>query len=205
MDTVGLRQRKKQRTREALIEAAVALFCANGYDATTVDQIAEAVEVSPRTFFRYFNSKQDIALSLADAQITAMLTAFEAQPAGVPVLTAMRQAVVEVVRAAAASAPHDRMRDLISGNPALTAARFERGSARLDEVARLVGARMGVEPVTDPRPRLMAAVTLCAVPTAVDAWRSAGRDEPDADLIEQAFDLLAAGLDYPAAEVSERR
>ncbi len=204
MDKPGLRERKKQRTREALTDAAYALFCAHGFEATTVDQIAEAVEVSPRTFFRYFTSKEDVALSLADEQITAMLERFAAQPADVPVLTAMRRAAVEVVRAYegetdAGQARYRRMQDLISASPALMAACVERGAARLDEVARLIGVRMGADPAADPRPYLVASVALCAMPAAVNAWRATGRDEPDSELIGQAFDLLSAGLDHPAA------
>jgi AcrR family transcriptional regulator len=205
MHKPGLRERKKRRTREVLIEAAQALFCANGFEATTVDQIAEAVDVSPRTFFRYFTSKEDVALALADEQITAMLDGFAAQPADVPVLTGMRQAAVELVRAyeeeatSSDQARHQRMQQLISTSPALAAARTERGIARLDEVARLVGARLGVDPATDPRPHLVASIVLCAVQTTITAWRAAGRDAPDSQLIGQAFDLLSAGLDYPAA------
>ncbi|MCA2213886.1 TetR family transcriptional regulator [Jidongwangia harbinensis] len=199
MDKTGLRERKKQRTREALIDAAHALFCANGFEATTIDEIAEAVEVSPRTFFRYFTSKEDVALSLADAQITAILEAFAGQPAGLPVLTAMRTAAVEVVRASEAEARYRSLQTLISASPALAAARVERGAARFDEVAGLIGARMGVDPAADPRPHLVASVVLCAVQPAVTAWRTAGHDAPESELIRRAFDLLSAGLDYPAA------
>jgi AcrR family transcriptional regulator len=206
VDKPGLRERKKQRTREALIDAAYALFRTNGFGATTVEQIAEAVEVSSRTFFRYFTSKEDVVLSLADEQITEMLEGFAAQPADVPVLTGLRRAAVEVVRAYEAEATdsdrvcYQRMQDLISANPALMAACVERGAARLDEVARLIGVRMGVDPAAEPRPYLVASVVLCAVQTVVNAWRATGRDAPDSELIGQAFDLLSAGLDYPAAQ-----
>jgi AcrR family transcriptional regulator len=202
----GLRERKKLRTREALTDAAYELFRANGFDATTVDQIAEAVEVSSRTFFRYFTSKEDVALSLADEQITAMLDGFAAQPADVPVLTGMRLAALEVVRAYEAGGAgadrerHRRMQDLISTSPALMAACLERSAARLDEVARLIGVRMGVDPAVEPRPHLVASVVLCAVQTAVTAWRATDREAPDSELIGRAFDLLASGLDYPAAQ-----
>ncbi|WP_410675226.1 TetR family transcriptional regulator [Amycolatopsis sp. cmx-4-68] len=199
MEKLGLRERKKQRTREALIDAAQALFCTHGFEATTIDQIAESVEVSSRTFFRYFSSKEDVALALADEQITAVLKAFAAQPADLPVLTAMKTAAVEVVRTYETDARFPGLQDLISVNPALAAARIERATARFDEVARLIGARMGVDPAVDPRPYLVASVALCAVQTAVVAWRAAGRQAPESELTGQAFDLLSTGLDYPAA------
>ncbi|KDN16926.1 TetR family transcriptional regulator [Amycolatopsis rifamycinica] len=198
MEKLGLRERKKQRTREALIDAAQELFCANGFEATTVDQIAEAVEVSSRTFFRYFASKEDVALALADEQITAVLAAFAGQPADVPALTALKTAAVEVMRAYEADSRFHGLQDVISVSPALTAARIERATARFDEVARLIGARMGIDPAADPRPHLVASVALCAVQPAVAAWRAAGRRAPDSELTGQAFDLLAAGLDHSA-------
>jgi AcrR family transcriptional regulator len=205
MEKLGLRERKKQRTREALIDAAHELFCANGFEATTIDQIAESVEVSSRTFFRYFTSKEDVALALADDQITAVLEAFAAQPADLPVLTALRTAAVEVIRTAETDARFHSLQDVISVSPALTAARIERASARFDEVARLIGARMGVDPAADPRPHLVASVALCAVQTAVVAWRAAGHPAPESELTGQAFDLLSTGLDYPAGPTAAGR
>ena len=54
---------RRRRTREAIIDAALDLFERKGYDATTVEDIAAAAEVSPRTFFRYFDSKQDVVMA----------------------------------------------------------------------------------------------------------------------------------------------
>src|SRR2546430_14644183 len=97
----GLRERKKQRTRDALVDAAFTLFRRKGFDATTIDEIAEAVELSPRTFFRYFDSKEDVALTLQDQQFSALYAAFAARPTDEPVLTALRHATVAEMRACA--------------------------------------------------------------------------------------------------------
>jgi AcrR family transcriptional regulator len=205
MTECGLRERKKQRTREALTDAAFGLFQRKGFDATTIDEIAEAVDVSPRTFFRYFTSKEDVVLSLLDQQLGAVLEALAARPAAEPVLAALRHALVEIVRACeTGDAGFDQARflcvqQLMASSPALMAAAMEQGSARLDELARLVGDRMGVVHTVDPRPYLVASVTVCAVQTTVAAWREHDDGRPTSELIGQAFDLLAGGLDYPAA------
>src|SRR5215470_1415139 len=86
----GLRERKKARTRAAIREHALRLFREQGYDATTVDQIAEAADVSPSTFFRYFPTKEDVVLQ-DDLDVLAM-AAFEAQPADMPPISAFRAA-----------------------------------------------------------------------------------------------------------------
>lgn len=205
MNTPGLRERKKQRTRDALVDAAYELFHRKGYDATTVEEIAELADVSPRTFFRYFMSKEDVALAPLDRQFTEVLAALAARPAGEPVISALRNAAVEVVQAYEArdASPelkrHQSLQTLLAGTPALMAASLGHSTTRLDELARLVAARMGVDSRMDPRPRLVASVALCAVPAAVTAWQDIHPTTPVSDLLRQAFDLVATGLDYPAS------
>ncbi|GLX01248.1 TetR family transcriptional regulator [Microtetraspora sp. NBRC 16547] len=92
---MGLRERKKQKTRIALIDAALDLFLSQGYDITTIDQIAAAVDVSPRTFFRYFASKEEVALSLCrDGQ-----EIFQSELAARPAEETPYQAVSQAIRA----------------------------------------------------------------------------------------------------------
>jgi AcrR family transcriptional regulator len=90
--TPGLRERKKARTRAAIREHAFRLFREQGYDATTVEQIAEAAEVSPSTFFRYFPTKEDVVLQ--DDLDVLWLEAVRAQPPELSPLAAMRTAMV---------------------------------------------------------------------------------------------------------------
>jgi AcrR family transcriptional regulator len=90
----GLRERKKAKTRLAIQEHALRLFRAQGYDRTTVEQIADAAEVSPSTFFRYFPTKEDVVLY--DALDPLLIEAFRRQPADLTALRAMREAMHEI-------------------------------------------------------------------------------------------------------------
>jgi AcrR family transcriptional regulator len=199
----GLRARKKQQTRDALANAAFDLFGRKGFEATTVDEIADEVMVSPRTFFRYFASKEDVALQAIDEQYSVVFEAFDARPPEEPVMTALRNAAVSVLRACEAgesSLPAERLvclSRLMSASPALAGASLELCSGRVDELAGRVAARMGVAD-TDPRPTLVAAVAMSAVQTAAGAWRDHEPDTPPSVLVDRAFALLEAGINYPA-------
>jgi AcrR family transcriptional regulator len=200
----GLRERKKQRTREALIAAAFDLFGRNGFEATTVEEIAEAVEVSPRTFFRYFATKEDCALSMLDEQAEAMWAAFDARPAHEPVLTALKQAMLVVARATEEGKGFDPIRfacmqDMTKNSPAVAAKSMEHGSMKMDGFAGRIAARMGVDPATDPRPHLVAAIVVTTVPLSIRVWGTAEPETPLSTLVERAFGLLEQGLNYPAA------
>src|SRR5690348_4474421 len=95
---MGLRERKKQRTRDALIDAALDLFLTRGYEATTIDQIAAEVEVSPRTFFRYFASKEDVALSLTADEQRMLLAELVSRPESESPFTALCQAMRSLLK-----------------------------------------------------------------------------------------------------------
>src|SRR6266576_6037531 len=95
----GRRERKKQRTRDALFEAAMELFAAKGYDRTAVHEITDAVDVSERTFFRYFASKEDLVLSFIRDGTIAFAEALTARPAPEEPLAAARNALQVSLRA----------------------------------------------------------------------------------------------------------
>ncbi len=90
MNSPGLRERKKQRTRWAIQEHALRLFAENGYEATTVDQIAAAAEISPSTFFRYFPTKEDLVVQ--DQYDDLLAAAMKAAPAELGPVGAIRAA-----------------------------------------------------------------------------------------------------------------
>ncbi|MDQ7906991.1 TetR family transcriptional regulator [Phytohabitans sp. ZYX-F-186] len=201
VDGTSLRERKKQRTREALIDAAFELFTTKGFEATTVDEIAEAVEVSSRTFFRYFGSKEDVATSVQLQQFLDVYSALDARPAGEPVVTALRHAVGQVLRAYEEGGDDAFqfacVMRLVQDSPAVMARSLEMCTEQLDEMALRVAGRMGVDPIADPRPKLVAAVASAALQVAVRAWRETEPDEKVSDLADRAFALLEAGINYP--------
>ena len=90
----GLRERKKAKTRAVIREQALRLFREQGYDATTVEQIADAADVSPSTFFRYFPTKEDVVLQ--DDMELRWSAALRAQPPGLSPVVALRAAMLEV-------------------------------------------------------------------------------------------------------------
>jgi AcrR family transcriptional regulator len=160
-----LRERKKQRTREALLRVAIELFTTEGYERTTVDDIADAVGVSQRTFFRYFAGKEDAALALDEMTVTRVVEAVRARPPHEPPLEALRQAVLEgwdtlheVVESVVPVERFLAMYRVIESTPVLLAAHLRR-SAEVEEVlTRVLAEREGLDAATDPRPRLLVAV-----------------------------------------------
>jgi AcrR family transcriptional regulator len=160
----GLRELKKQRTRDALLRAALELFTTKGYEQTTIDEIAEAVEVSQRTFFRHFASKEEAALSvqlLAEAQFVGALR--ERPPEESP-FEALNRAVLaswdsigEAIEAVIPLELHMRTYQLIESTPALLAVRLRHSAELEEEVAQLIAAREGLDVDTDPRPRIAVA------------------------------------------------
>lgn len=93
MSSPGLRERKKAKTRRTIQEHALRLFAEQGYDATTIDQIADAAEISPSTFFRYFATKEDVVIE--DDYDPLLVRAFVNQPAELAPVPAVRKAMRE--------------------------------------------------------------------------------------------------------------
>ncbi|MFC9973693.1 TetR family transcriptional regulator [Spirillospora sp. NPDC127200] len=95
----GLRERKKRRTRQALAAAALRLFAERGYEETTIADIAAAADVSPRTFFSYFPSKEDVVFAEMDDRLAEVGERLASRPPGEPPLVTVRHAMVAVMEA----------------------------------------------------------------------------------------------------------
>ncbi|GHF34509.1 TetR family transcriptional regulator [Streptomyces mashuensis] len=159
----GLRERKKQRTRDALIRSALELFAERGYEGTTVDEIACAADVSQRTFFRYFAGKEDVALAVQQMVETHFFEAVCERPAAESPLTALRTAVMSswdtIEEAIASVVPlelHLRTYQMIQTTPQLIAAHLRRTAELEDRLTEVIARREGLPP-EDPRPRILVA------------------------------------------------
>ncbi|MCC3777272.1 TetR/AcrR family transcriptional regulator [Streptomyces sp. UNOB3_S3] len=161
--TTGLRERKKRRTRETLVRCAQELFALQGYEGTTVDEIAAAADVSQRTFFRYFAGKEDVALAVQQMIESRIFAAVCARPAAEPPLTALRTAVVEcwdgIEEAIESAVPLElyvRTYRMIQETPQLLAAHLRRLAELEDRLTDEIARREGL-PAEDPRPRILVA------------------------------------------------
>ncbi len=184
---LGLRERKKIKTRQTIRREAFRLIDENGYAATTIEQIADASEVSPSTFFRYFPSKE--SLLLADDLDPLILAAFNAQAADVSPIQAFRRAyegVLAQLPAEQVEFENTRQR-LIFSIPELKAAMYDEYYRTVTVVAEAIGHRIG-RAAGDFEVRVFAGALTGAMMAAYD---SAPRT---ADTIYRALDFLDAGM-----------
>ncbi len=143
---VGLRERKKARTKASIQHHALRLFREQGYGATTVEQIAEAAEVSPSTFFRYFPTKEDVVLQ--DDYDPLIVEAFKAQPPDLSPIQAMRRAM----RSAFGTIPAEELEEIRERSelmlqiPELQAATLANLTQTMRLLTGLVAERVGREP-----------------------------------------------------------
>lgn len=189
----GLRERKKMQTRQAIRRAAYRLFEQQGYDATPIDQIAEAADVSPSTVFRYFPTKEDIVLT--DEYDSVLEEGLRARPADEPMVESMRQVTVEAlgrITAAERTELGQRMR-LVREVPAIRGRTAENTARDAAMISAVLAERSG-RPADDLEVRVVAAAVLAALQEALLRWVEAG---PDADLealVHRTMDVLARGL-----------
>jgi AcrR family transcriptional regulator len=200
----GLRARKKAETRSALGGAALAIALERGLDDVSIDDIAAAANVSPRTFHNYFESKADALVAGWRAILGVYVDQVRARPAEEPILRSLEHVLSAIAMDAAAH------REETEAHLALLASR---GLARhrgllIEEAARalvdVVAERTGTDPVHDVYPRLVTMAAIAAVVSAYEPSPPAVPDREDAARrIAECFALLRSGLGSPLPRVKE--
>ena len=158
----GLRERKKQRTREQIVDAAFALFAERGYAATTVADIAAAADIAPRTFFAYFPSKEAVVFHDFDALFSAMKDTVEARPEGESAIDALRRWLEESMPAHHDESPDEQLRRRMCVDEPALSAHQQHLLSRLEEILRVGVARDLGQPPDALQPRLVAAAAVAA-------------------------------------------
>lgn len=199
----GLRERKKRATRAALAEAAVRLAAEHGAEKVTVEAISATAGVSVRTFFNYFDSRDD-AFVVIDADAGArMRRAVLDAPADLSPLAALREAMAAEL--AEAEQQHELWRlhaEVLHASPHLLARGVGAHMAAEADLAEAIALRLRGDGGTDGPglyPRLLAAVAGAAVRTSMDHWSAHQEEAAFLDVFHEVFTLLAAGLPAPSA------
>lgn len=193
----GRRERKKAATRAALASAALRLSSERGVEHVTVEQIADAADVAPRTFFNYFTSKEEAIVAGNAPTGRILVAALTARPPEEPVGEALRHALHAVVTDPGYL---ERVRHLraLRGHPAVAAHQMAAFGELERELAAVVVDRTGTDPARDLFPALAAAAGVTALRVAVQHWfGDHGPDprSPDlARLIDDAVAVFDAGL-----------
>jgi AcrR family transcriptional regulator len=187
----GLRERKKQKTRESIQREAMRLIGKQGYDQTTIEQIAAAVEISPSTFFNYFPSKEDVVLY--DAYDPVLASLFSQRPADEPLSVSFRR----VLEAMSDIFERDHAIILARGRlwfevPSLRARLWEEVEKAQVLMSTLVAERSG-RAADDFETRVVVMVMVAAAMEAMREWLRRGGKGSFVTLVNQALELVDAG------------
>ncbi len=189
----GLRERKREATRLRIATEAARLATERGVAGVTADEIADAADISRATFFRFFATKETaIAEGFSGPKVDELLAVLAAQPADLPPLEAVGRTFADLGQLL-----DDDTRDLVleqariaAGSPALQA--WMASAWQRDEVlvAGVLADRLGVDPLDDPRPRMVAAVAMAAMRLGLERWVAADGEVDLAKLFDDALRVV---------------
>ena len=188
---IGLRERKKLKTRESIQRTALRLFEKQGYEQTTIEQIAAAAEISPSTFFNYFPTKEDVVLF--DAYDPVAIHMFLERPKDEPVNVSLR----EVLQSLAATFERDERMILARGRlflevPELRARLWDEAERTQLLILQMLAERTGRRP-DDFELRVAARVVTAALFEASKEWMRSNGRHGLAELANRALDVVESG------------
>jgi AcrR family transcriptional regulator len=193
----GLRERKKQQTRDTIARASLRLFAERGYDETTLAEIAEAADVAPRTIFAYFDSKEDILFSEESGVVTELKRRLDERPAGATTVDALREFV------ACMESPDEDAKlrkKVIMSNPGLQMKMRARHVQLEPILAESIARDLGTDR-DDIRPMLIAASMKAAFESVSDRFfeaESGGEPvthEQSMAILDEVLEFLRGGLE----------
>ncbi len=192
----GLRDKHKRQTREALETAAWRLFARKGFDHTTVEEIAAAVDIAPRTFFRYFETKDAVLYGPWREHLAQFCDRLTARPSHEDPLAALAAAVGQFLEQIENDTGELLQRArIIARSSQSRSYRYDVVQpTTVDAIAHVLATRLDVDIDLDVRPRLFAAIVTVALDTARDVWVASGGRQPIARLVEATFAELGAPI-----------
>jgi AcrR family transcriptional regulator len=199
-DNPGLRERKKWETRVALSHATIRLCMERGWDAVTVDDIAAAANVSPRTFRNYFAGKAEAVAAIHLARAMRTGDELRARPADEPLWDAIAGAVEAQYTVDAPTPDPDAARRWLTGLWDLFAVPAVRGEilkadvAAREELARAIADRIGTDVDRELYPRLLADVVGAGTGAAIGHWLRNDPDGPVVPLLRETLERIRSGL-----------
>jgi AcrR family transcriptional regulator len=187
----GLRQRKQQRIRQQLSDAAFRLFTTRGFDATSIDDIVDTVEVSRRTFFRYFGSKEQVVLAWLDQMGKDLRSELARRPADEHAFAALRKVLTALAQQYAANRKRTfAIAKLIKETQSIRAHHREKLATWERGFAEELTARLGAHPSRDMLPRLIASIGVNTLHIAVETWVADGGRRNLGTVVDEAFAIV---------------
>ncbi len=191
---IPIRERTRRLAQTELTSVAQELFLKNGYEATTVDQIAAAAGMSKRTFFRYFPSKDDLVIGKYDLFGDRLADALDARPADEPVWESLRRVfdlTLDYVQDDHQRARNDSMERIVQSTPQLTARYLEKMQRIQSLLIGRVAARLGVNTATsDPRPAAIVGAAFACMHAARASWLESNQSAPFSTHLDEVMNTF---------------
>jgi len=189
----GLRERKQRETRQRIAEVALRLFLADGYDGTTLEAIAAAADISRRTFFSYFKSKDEIILFGMEADSAELIAELLKTSPDVPPLDAVRDVMVKRI-ARHTTEEMTAIDNLMLSSESLLA-RKQAFYAKQEQALFVALREVWRQPERQTALRMVAMVSIGAMRLALQAWREqTGKRKPAGQFLHDTFESLRAEL-----------